>query len=61
MENSEMNSEKTKQHNRVKELEIPTDIALKEKLMRYHDVNNDRDLKLAIYREWLKNNRNSKR
>jgi hypothetical protein len=44
----------------VKELEIPLDKNAKAKLMVYHGVTNDRELKLALYREWLKNNRNKR-
>ena len=39
-------------------IEVPTDQQQKEKLMKYHGVSNDYDLKLAIYREMLKKNRN---
>lgn len=35
-------------------IEIPMDIFAKERLMKYHGVDNDKDLKLAIYREMLK-------
>ena len=41
-------------------IELPADQNQKEKLMRYHGVSNDYDLKLALYREILKKNRNSK-
>jgi len=39
-------------------IEIPTDPEEKARLMKYHRVDNDRDLKLEMYREMLKENRN---
>jgi hypothetical protein len=43
-----------------KEFEIPTDLNKKERLMKYHGVNNDRDLRLALYRDWLRKKRNER-
>lgn len=37
---------------------FPEDPAIKEKLMRYHEVDNDRDLRAALYREWLRKRKN---
>ena len=41
-------------------IEIPTDPVVKERLMKYHRVDNDRDLKLEIYRDLLRQNRNNR-
>ena len=55
-----MNNHLYKSSASTQKIEVPTNQYEKERLMKYHGVSTDYDLKLAIYRELLKKNRNSK-
>ncbi len=55
-----MNNPVYKTSSLTQKIEVPADQIQKERMMRYHGVTNDHDLKLAIYREMLKNKRNER-
>jgi len=42
-------------------IEIPTNQYEKERLMKYYGVTNDKELKVEVYREFLKKERNKRR
>jgi hypothetical protein len=41
-------------------IEVPSDVFEKERLMKYHGVTTDKELKLAIYQDMLRKQRNKR-